>query len=77
LLAALAQRLGALNDGTKAASMRVERLALLAEPPSVDGYELTDKGSINQRAVIERRAADVTALFAEPCPAAVLHSARS
>jgi feruloyl-CoA synthase len=76
LLAALTQRLAALNDGTKAASMRVERLALLAEPPSVDGYELTDKGSINQRAVIERRAADVTALFAEPCPAAVLRSAR-
>jgi feruloyl-CoA synthase len=72
LLAELGRRLEQLNSGNKAASMRVERLGLLSEPPSMQGYELTDKGSINQRAVIERRAADVEALFADPCPAAVL-----
>ncbi len=31
------------------------RALLLAEPPSVDGGEITDKGYINQRAVLSRR----------------------
>ncbi len=39
---------------------------LLAEPPSIDAGEITDKGYINQRAVLERRAALVEALYAEP-----------
>jgi feruloyl-CoA synthase len=77
LLAELAQRLASLNGGVSASSMRIERLALLAEPATLDGYELTDKGSINQRAVIERRADDVAALFRQPCPAAVVKSARA
>jgi feruloyl-CoA synthase len=33
-------------------STRIERLLLLAEPPSIDRGELTDKGSLNQRAVL-------------------------
>jgi feruloyl-CoA synthase len=33
----------------------VARLALLAEPPSLDLGEVTDKGSINQRAVLKHR----------------------
>ncbi len=46
-------------------SMRVARAMLMAEPPSIDGNELTDKGYINQRAGLERRAALVTRLYAE------------
>jgi feruloyl-CoA synthase len=34
----------------------------LAEPASVDGGEITDKGYINQRAVLSRRAGAVTTL---------------
>jgi feruloyl-CoA synthase len=34
---------------------RVERIALLTEPPSIDVGEITDKGSINQRAVLKHR----------------------
>jgi feruloyl-CoA synthase len=34
----------------------------LAEPASVDGGEITDKGYINQRAVLTRRAAAVATL---------------
>ena len=34
-----------------------------AEPPSADAGEITDKGYINQRAVLEHRAADVAALY--------------
>ena len=40
------------------------RALVLAEPPSVDAGEITDKGYINQRAVLERRAAAVTQLYA-------------
>jgi feruloyl-CoA synthase len=36
-------------------STRIERLLLLAEPPSIDRGELTDKGSLNQRAVLRHR----------------------
>ena len=38
-------------------SSRVARLHLMAEPPSIDKGEVTDKGSINQRAVLKHRAA--------------------
>ena len=37
--------------------MRVARALLMAEPPSIDKGEMTDKGSINQRAVLDNRAA--------------------
>jgi feruloyl-CoA synthase len=41
---------------------RVARVLLMAEPPSPERGELTDKGSINQRAVLKHRAALVDAL---------------
>ncbi|MDN3056144.1 AMP-binding protein [Streptomyces sp. SRF1] len=61
----LAAALAALNAGKGAAS-RVARLALVAEPPSIDNGEITDKGYLNQRAVVERRAEVVDLLYAEP-----------
>jgi feruloyl-CoA synthase len=42
---------------------RIARLHVLAEPPSIDKGEITDKGSINQRAVLTYRAALVEALY--------------
>jgi feruloyl-CoA synthase len=42
----------------------VARLHVLAEPPSIDKGEVTDKGSINQRAVLAHRDALVEALYA-------------
>ena len=41
---------------------RIARLCLLAEPPTIDRGEVTDKGSINQRAVLTHRDATVQAL---------------
>ncbi len=41
---------------------RIARLCLLAEPPTIDRGEITDKGSINQRAVLAHRAATVADL---------------
>jgi len=43
-------------------STRVTRLMVVSEPPSIDANEITDKGYLNQRAVIERRAALVEKL---------------
>ena len=49
-----------------ASSLRIGRAMLMVEPPSIDGNELTDKGYINQRAGLERRAALVERLYADP-----------
>jgi feruloyl-CoA synthase len=42
------------------------RALVMSEPPSIDANEITDKGYINQRAVLERRAALVEKLHAGP-----------
>jgi feruloyl-CoA synthase len=60
----LAASLARLNAGAGSAA-RIERLLLLDEPPDLDAGEITDKGYVNQRAVLERRAAEVARLFAE------------
>ena len=39
------------------------RVLVMTEPPSIDANEITDKGYLNQRAVLERRAALVEALY--------------
>ncbi|MBL0085650.1 MAG: feruloyl-CoA synthase [Ideonella sp.] len=57
---ALADRLWL--DATGSAS-RVARLHVLAEAPAIDAGEVTDKGSINQRAVLSHRASLVEALY--------------
>jgi feruloyl-CoA synthase len=44
-------------------SNRVVAAMLLDEPPSIDSHEITDKGSLNQRAVLARRAALVDELY--------------
>ncbi|HSA90482.1 MAG TPA: feruloyl-CoA synthase [Burkholderiales bacterium] len=45
-------------------SMVPRRLLVMSEPPSIDANEITDKGYMNQRAVLERRAALVEKLYA-------------
>jgi feruloyl-CoA synthase len=53
-------------------SNRVCRAILLSDLPSLDAGEMTDKGSINQRAVLKHRATLVDALYTHPKPAQVL-----
>jgi feruloyl-CoA synthase len=66
VLACLKSGLQAHNKSTEgASSMRIARAMLMTEPASIDGNELTDKGSINQRAGLERRAALVERLYAD------------
>lgn len=47
---------------------RIARVLLMLEPPSLDGGEITDKGYINQRRTLERRAGLVERLYADPPP---------
>jgi len=44
---------------------RIARLCLLADPPTIDRGEITDKGSINQRAVLTHRADTVSKLHSD------------
>ena len=60
----IAAALAALQAEGGGSSQVPARALVLAEPPSVDAGEITDKGYINQGAVLRRRAADVAALYA-------------
>ena len=57
---ALRQRL---RKDAASASLRVERLLLMAEPPSMDANEIADKGYVNQATTRSRRAHLVDELF--------------
>jgi len=74
LRAHLAAALATLNAG-QGSACRVERLLLLDTPPDMDAGEITDKGYVNQRAVLARRAEAVERLFAEAPDAAVIVAA--
>ena len=63
---AFRERLAALNAQSTGSSTRVSRMLVLDSQPSLDAGEVTDKGTVNQRAVIEHRAADVAELHADP-----------
>jgi feruloyl-CoA synthase len=63
--AMFARLLADLNATASGSSNRIERLLPLVEPPSIDHRELTDKGSINQAAVLARRAGLVDDLYAD------------
>jgi feruloyl-CoA synthase len=74
LAARLAAVLAELNAGQGSAA-RIERLVILDEPPLLDAGEITDKGYVNQRTVLERRAELVSLLYHEPCPDQVVRPA--
>ncbi len=69
---AVRQRIEAVLDGlareATGSASRVARALLMAEPPSIDKGEITDKGSVNQRAVLKHRDALVTALHDDTAP---------
>lgn len=75
LRAWLQQWLDALAATGTGSSNRVQRALVLDEPPSAARGELTDKGSLNQRAVLAARAAFVERLYDDADPA-VIHAAR-
>ena len=52
-----------LNEGVNGSSRRVQFIRLMEEAPSLDHHELTDKGSLNQRAILTRRANLIDQLY--------------
>jgi feruloyl-CoA synthase len=58
-------------------SMKIRRAVVLDVPPSLAKGEITDKGSINQRAVLKERAAVVASLFAQRPETAIIVVAES
>lgn len=70
--ASLREGLGRLKSMGGGSSMFAARALLVDEPPSIDAGELTDKGYINQRAVLARRHALVEQLYSADGNAAVV-----
>ena len=70
--AAFQEQFDTLAMRASGSASHIARAVLLETPPSLDSGEITDKGSINQRAVIAARGKLVEDLYAEPKPAHVL-----
>jgi feruloyl-CoA synthase len=64
--ATFTQRLKSFAASGSGSSNRIERVVLVTQAPSIDSAELTDKGSLNQRAVLRTRNTLVEELFADP-----------
>lgn len=58
--------LRSLNTGATGSSTRIDRAVILDAPLSLDQQEITDKASVNQRAVLTARAELVERLYADP-----------
>ncbi len=67
-----ASLLASFNENAAGSSGRIAKLLLLEAPPSIDTGEMTDKGSINQRAVLANRQALVDELYAETVSAKII-----
>ena len=76
LRAMFQERLDALAAGSTGSSNLVARAIVLPSPPSLDLNEITDKGSINQRAVLAAREKLADDLYANPPPPHVLVARR-
>jgi feruloyl-CoA synthase len=51
------------NEKSTGSSTRIPRFVIVTEPPSIDLGEITDKGSLNQRAVLKHRVDLVETLY--------------
>lgn len=70
--AAFRERFEKLLAGATGSSTKITRAVLLDTPLSIDRGEVTDKGSINQRAVLENRSALIETIYASTPPAQVI-----
>jgi feruloyl-CoA synthase len=62
----LRRRLASFSEKSTGSSNRVARAIVLEEPPSLDAGEATDKGTLNQRAVLDSRKDIVEELYRNP-----------
>jgi feruloyl-CoA synthase len=61
----LAEKLAQFNRTRQGSAGTIARLLILTEPPCAEAGEITDKRSINQRLIMQRRADEVAALYAQ------------
>ena len=71
LQAQIEQRLRVLAQGATGSAKRITRALILADPPSLKDHEITDKGSLNIRKIITRRAALLERLYDNDDPALI------
>jgi feruloyl-CoA synthase len=67
------QILAELARTSTGSSNRVAAAMLMSDSPSIDKHEITDKGSLNQGAILRNRAALVEELYAQPPSSRVIH----
>lgn len=70
--AALQAKLKSFAAQSTGSSNRIARALMLDSPPDIDRGEMTDKGSLNQRSVLDNRAAEVASLYADKLAPGVL-----
>jgi feruloyl-CoA synthase len=71
--AAIREHLATYNKAHPGSSQRVTRVLLMTAPPSIDAGEITDKGYLNQRAILDNRADLVDRLYRDdPGPDVVI-----
>jgi feruloyl-CoA synthase len=71
----LAEKLAAFNRARQGSADTIARLLILKDPPSPEAGEITDKRSINQRLVMQRRASEVELLYAHRIDARIIEPA--
>jgi feruloyl-CoA synthase len=69
---AFRERFAAFAGTATGSSNRITRALLLASPLSIDRGEVTDKGSINQRAVLDNRNDLIETLYSDKPPADII-----
>ena len=70
----LLQAMAAASTGS---SNRIARAMLMEDPPSIDAHEITDKGSLNQGAILRNRATLVEELYSGRSPRVIVIAASS
>lgn len=71
LMARIEARLRAMNAHVSGSAKRVTRAIVLAEPPSMQHAEITDKGSLNIKKILTRRADLLERLYDNEDPALI------
>ncbi|MFV0243561.1 MAG: feruloyl-CoA synthase [Qingshengfaniella sp.] len=71
LKAQIEDRLRAMNADVTGSAKRITRAIILADPPSVEGQEITDKGSLNVNKILTRRADLLERLYDNEDPALI------
>lgn len=64
----IAQAISEFNQGPGGQSTTIRRFTLLSSPPNAEAHEMSDKGTINRRAVLANRSSVLDDLYADPAP---------